>query len=71
METKWSTVEKTLCIGSQSFTERGPGLKLTGRKEVFDRHIKEWELVRMEQIIRNAAEEITEDYRVWKKINPK
>lgn len=66
METKWSTIEKTRKFGSKEFVTQEPGLKLTGHVEIFDRNIKEWELDRQEEIIRRIAEEISEDYKLWK-----
>ena len=67
METKWSTVDHETKFQDQTFLERRPGLKLTGRVETFERTIAEWELDRMATLIRTAAEEITEDYKIWKK----
>lgn len=67
METKWSTVDHELKFQDKVISERRPGLKLTGRVETFEREIADWELDRMENIIRKAAEEISEDYIQWKK----
>lgn len=71
METKWSTVETKQTFCGKELTSTGPGLKLTGHIEEFDRHIEPWELDRMENIIKNIATEISEDYTIWKKTNKK
>lgn len=67
METKWSTVTTEVPFGSKVMKQTGPGLKLTGRVEKFNRTIAEWELERMRKLIRQAAEEITEDFSKWKR----
>lgn len=69
METKWSVVDHEIHFQDQVLSERRRGLKLTGRVEIFDREIAEWELDRMEKLIRTAAEEISQDYLSWKKKN--
>ena len=66
METKWSTIDQTQTFGSKTFQQRVPGLRLTGHVQEFDRHIAEWELDRMETIIKKNAEEISNDYKKWK-----
>lgn len=71
METKWSTIDQEQTFGSTTYKQRVPGLKLTGHVEEFPREIREWELERMEKLIRQTAEEITEDYKLWQKTNSK
>lgn len=66
METKWSTIDHTLRFQGRDIPEKRPGLKLTGRVEEFERVIALWELERMENLIRNTAEAISEDYKKWK-----
>lgn len=66
METKWSTIDHELRFQDQVFTEKRPGLKLTGRVETFDREIAEWELDRMEKLIITNAEQISADYKLWR-----
>lgn len=42
-------------------------MKLTGRVEVFERRIAEWERKRQRTLHREVAEAISEDYQLWKK----
>lgn len=67
METKWSTIDEELKFQNKVFKERCKGLKLTGHIETFDRTIQAWELDRMEELIRTTAENISQDYKRWKK----
>jgi hypothetical protein len=67
METEWADIDKEVEFGGQIIKESHKGLRLTGHVEVFPRHIKEWELDRMAKIIRDTAEEISEDYLLWQK----
>lgn len=67
METEWADIEKEVEFGGVLMKESQKGLRLTGHVEVFPRVIKEWELDRMADIIRKAAEEISEDYILWQK----
>ena len=67
METEWADIQREVEFGGSMITESHKGLRLTGHVETFDRTIKEWELDRMTKIIRDTAEEISEDYKLWKK----
>ena len=67
METAWGQVERVVQFGSKEIRESSKELYLTGHVEVFPRVIREWELLRMEEIIRKIAEEISEDYQTWQK----
>ena len=71
METRWTKVPETVTIGSKEFTSDVPGLELTGRVEIFDRHIEPWELDRMARIIKEVAGDISNDYKLWMKTNQK
>lgn len=44
----------------------GRKLELTGRIETFKRTIKKWEVEKMKQDIIRVANEINEDYKLWK-----
>lgn len=64
METEWApTVRPEVGLMEERFT---PDLQLTGRVEVFKRKIEEWEHIRMRQLIKKIAEEVTEDYGRYK-----
>ena len=66
METEWGRICKEVEFGGSKIQECELGLRLTGHVEVFKRTIAEWELDRLEVIIRETAEEISEDYKLWK-----
>lgn len=65
METEWADVCQEVEFGGSTIQECTKGLRLTGHVEVFPRHIREWELERIGDIIRKTAEEISEDYTIW------
>lgn len=65
METEWADVSKEVEFGGQKIIDSNKELRLTGHVEIFPRHIKEWELDRMAEIIRNTAEEISKDFTIW------
>lgn len=67
METEWARVCKNVQFGAGTIEECQLGLRLTGHVEIFHRTIAPWELDRMEKFIRDTAEEISEDYKLWKK----
>lgn len=68
METAWGWVNKEVTFGKSSVVqEASKSLYLTGHAQTFKRKMRKWELVRMEQIIREVAEEISEDYKLWQK----
>ena len=67
METEWARICEQVEFGQGTIEDCQLGLRLTGHVEVFPRTIAEWELDRMEQFIRKTAEEISEDYKLWKK----
>lgn len=67
METEWARVCQSVQFGAGIIEECQLGLRLTGHVETFKRTIAEWELDRMEKFIRDTAEEISEDYKLWKK----
>lgn len=67
METEWARVCTNVQFGAGTIEECQLGLRLTGHVETFKRTIAEWELDRMEKFIRDTAEEISEDYKLWKK----
>ena len=67
METEWARVCTNVQFGAGTIEECQLGLRLTGHVETFHRTIAEWELDRMEKFIRDTAEEISEDYKLWKK----
>lgn len=67
METKWGNICKQVEFGGSTVEDCRQGLFLTGHVEIFHREIREWELDRMANIIRKAAEEISEDYKQWQK----
>ena len=69
METKWSTITEEKKFTNTVLTETYKGLKLTGHVEVFNRVIEQWELDRMEDLIRKTALEISNDYTKWKTQN--
>ena len=71
METCWGKSVHQVIFGSKVMTEERPGLRLTGRVEIFDRHIESWELDRMAGIVQEVAEDISKDYILWKKTNKK
>lgn len=66
METRWTHIEKEQAFGEKVFVVQEPGLELTGHVQVFDRHIEEWELKRMGELIRKNAEAISNDFKRWK-----
>lgn len=66
LETEWANVCKKVTFGGQELEDCSKQLRLTGRVEVFPRNIAEWELDRTAEIIRKVAEEISEDYTLWK-----
>lgn len=65
METMWGWVDKEVMFGGTKIREATKCLYLTGHVETFPRVIREWELTRMENIIRGIAEDISKDYQVW------
>lgn len=65
METEWADVSREVEFGGTTIIDSSKELRLTGHVEVFPRHIKEWELDRMAEIIRNTAEEISKDFTIW------
>lgn len=67
METEWARVCQSVAFGAGTIEECQLGLRLTGHVETFKRTIAPWELDRMEKFIRDTAEEISEDYKLWKK----
>lgn len=67
METEWGEVCKTHNLGGKDYKICGPQLQLTGHFEIFDREIRDWEHDRMKALIKQVAEEITEDYTHYKK----
>ena len=67
METEWARVCNEVKFGAGVIEECQLGLRLTGHVETFKRTIAPWELDRMEKFIRDTAEEISEDYKLWKK----
>lgn len=67
METAWGWVNNEVEFGGTIIKQAEKSLYLTGHAETFPRIIREWELLRMEQIIRTVAEEISEDYKLWQK----
>lgn len=69
METKWSTITEVKEFAGAKLEQKYVGLKLTGHVEVFPRTIQEWELLRVEESIRKIAEDISNDYTTWKKLN--
>ena len=76
LKRKYGTVHKTALLvwletkltPAQGLLTQGDTLSLTGKFEVFERKIAEWERKRMRTWIRTAAEEISEDYRHYKKV---
>mgnify|MGYP003441808021 CR=1 FL=1 len=66
METEWARIVEPVMFGSTVIEESKLGLRLTGHVETFHREIAEWELDRMEKIIRKTAEDISKDYQLWK-----
>lgn len=66
METEWARIIEKVEFGSGFIEESKLGLRLTGHVETFTRTIADWELDRMEKIIRKTAEEISKDYQLWK-----
>lgn len=67
METAWGWINTEVQFGGTTIKEATKGLYLTGHVETFKREIREWELKRMEQIIRDIAEAISEDYKTWQR----
>ena len=67
METEWFEEKVPTKLGSSKIYHVEKKLRLTGHVEQFMRTIKEWELDRMEDLIRQSAEEITKDYKLWLK----
>lgn len=67
METHWAEVCEETEFNNKSFKTCAPALSLTGEVKVFDREIKEWELLKMKQQIREIAEAISEDYSTYQK----
>ena len=67
METEWARICEQVAFGPGTIEDCQLGLRLTGHVETFPRTIREWELDRMEEFIRKTAEEISEDYTLWKK----
>lgn len=67
IETHWVERMDDIVQNGQTFSMPQRELALTGKMEIFSREIKEWELDRMADIIRNVAEEISTDYKLWKK----
>lgn len=67
METKWGHICKSVEFGGTKIEECSKGLYLTGHVESFNRTIRDWELVRMADIIRKTAEEISNDYQTWQR----
>lgn len=66
IETEVETLQET--FGKITLESAGAGrLRLTGRIEVFPRRITEWEVSRMEDLIRTAALEISKDYTAFEK----
>jgi hypothetical protein len=61
METQWQTVGQGI---GQTMS-----LGYTGNFTIFDRTIAEWERKRMREKIVRTAQEISEDYRLWKQNN--
>lgn len=70
METEWTRICEQVEFAGGTVPECYMGLRLTGHVEVFNRTIAEWELDRMEQFIRTTAEEISEDFTLWKTKTP-
>lgn len=66
METEWARICNKVQFGAGTIEECQLGLRLTGHVETFKRTIAPWELDRMEKFIRDTAEEISEDYKLWK-----
>lgn len=67
METEWARIKEQVPFGAGFVEESRMGLRLTGHVEIFPRTIAEWELDRLEEIIRETAEDISNDYKKWKK----
>lgn len=65
METAWGQVCREVEFAGAKIQECSKSLYLTGHVETFKRTIREWELLRIEEIIRTVAEEISEDYKTW------
>lgn len=72
LETRYKeTMER---LGSRMMIGEGRDLELTGRMEVFERRIAEWERTRIKKLIIKVAREITNDYDAYckeKNIIPK
>lgn len=58
-------VEKTRTFGKHVLRGHSRELKLTGRIERFPRKITKWERTRMKNLVRDVAEEISEDYKKY------
>ncbi len=66
METEWTRICSPIEFAGSVLEDCQVGLRLTGHVETFKRTIAAWELERMEHFIRTTAEEISEDYKLWK-----
>lgn len=68
LETRYKRVMEK--IGSRTLECDGRDLELTGRMEVFERRIAEWERKRIKKLILQSAQEITDDYNAFLKTTP-
>lgn len=66
LETEWALAPDCFEHEGTTYCDQQHQLRLTGHVQTFDRHIKEWELDRLEMIIRKNAEAISKDYEQWK-----
>jgi len=62
LETCWKEKCREITFGNKTFTECGPALDLTGKFEVFERVIEDWEKDWMRNDLVRIATEISEDY---------
>lgn len=67
LETEWA--QKKVMFDGHELSGQGSELRLTGRIETFERVIEEWERERIADIIQKSAQEISDDFKLWKTKN--
>jgi hypothetical protein len=63
METRYKMTRNR--VGSRILEGESRDLELTGRMEIFERRIAEWERKRMRMLILDSARDISKDYTEW------